>query len=136
MDYALYVLKKIISVSIYPTGIVILLLIARLILLVNNRKRIGTLFVMVATMMILIFSMGWSGYALLKTLEDEAGPYADPSRLKQAGIKYIVVLGGTGIYDDMFPPDTWESVNPRFLEAVRLWSAVPGAMLLMSGGAG
>ena len=78
--------------------------------------------------------MGWSGYALLKTLEDEAGPYADPSRLKQAGIKYIVVLGGTGIYDDMFPPDTWESVNPRFLEAVRLWCAVPGAMLLMSGG--
>ena len=58
MDYALYVLKKIISVSIYPTGIVILLLIARLILLVKNRKRIGTLFVMVATMMILIFSMG------------------------------------------------------------------------------
>jgi uncharacterized SAM-binding protein YcdF (DUF218 family) len=124
------------SVLVYPNGVGLLLLLAGLILLVKNRKRMGTLFVTVATMMLLIFSMGWSGYALFKTLEYEAGSYADPSHLKQAGIKYIVLLGGTGIFDDMFPPDSWESVNPRFLEAVRLYHAVPGAMLVMSGGPG
>ncbi len=136
MDYAPYVFKKIISVLVYPTGAGLLLLFAGLTLLVKRRKRAGTLFVMVATMMLLIFSMGWSGFLMLKTLEDEAGPYIDPSRLKQAGIKYIVVLGGLGIYDELFPPDSWESVNPRFLEAVRLWHAVPRAMLVMSGGPG
>ena len=102
----------------------------------KNRKRLGTLFVAVATIVLLIFSMGWSGYALLKALEDETGPYTDPNRLKHTGITYIVVLGGTGIYDDLFPPDSWESVNPRFLEAVRLWHAVSGAILVMSGGPG
>jgi uncharacterized SAM-binding protein YcdF (DUF218 family) len=136
MDYALYVLKKIISVLVYPTGTALLLLFAGLTLLVKKRKRAGTFLIIVATMVLLIFSMGWSGYALLKSLENEAGPYADPSHLEQAGRKYIVVLGGTGIYDDLFPPDSWESVNPRFLESVRLWHAVPGAMLVMSGGPG
>ena len=136
MDSTLYIVKKILTAVAYPSGACLLLLSAGLILLVKHRKRVGTLLVMAATMMLLIFSMGWSGYALLKALETDAGPYADPSRLKQAVIKYIVVLGGTGIYDDLFPPDSWESVNPRFLEAVRLWRAVPGAMLMMSGGPG
>ena len=136
MDSTLYIVKKILTAAAYPSGACLLLLSAGLILLVKHRKRVGTLLVMAAAMMLLIFSMGWSGYALLKTLEEEAGPYADAARLQQAGIKHIVVLGGTGIYDDMFPPDTWESVNPRFLEAVGLWRAIPGTMLVMSGGPG
>ena len=134
MDYALYVLKKIITVLIYPTGAALLFLFAGLILLVKSRKRAGTLLISVGTVVLLIFAMGWSGFVMLKSLEDEAGPYADPALLRQAGVKYIVLLGGSSVFDDMIPPDSWESVNPRFLEAIRLWKAIPNATLLMSGG--
>jgi uncharacterized SAM-binding protein YcdF (DUF218 family) len=136
MNNTLNIVKKIITATAYPTGASMLLLLAALILLVKSRKRAGTLWISVATAMLLIFSMGWSGLVLLKMLENEAGPYVDPSHLKQAGVKYIAVLGGSGVFDDMFPPDSWESINPRFLEAVRLWHAIPGAMLVMSGGPG
>lgn len=135
MEYFLYVTKKILTATIYPVGATLIFLIVGIALLSRRWKKFGLFFVSFACVILLVFSLGWTGLALLKPLEDEAGPYADPAKLRAAGVKYIVVLGGSSVRDQLSPADRWERSVLRLLEGIRLWRAMPGTKLVLSGGA-
>ncbi len=135
MEYVLYVTKKILTTTMYPVGATLILLIAGIALLLKGRKKVGMFFVAGSCIILLVFSMGWTGMALLKPLEDEAGPYGEPAKLRAAGVKYIVVLAGSSVQDQLSPADRWQGSILRLLEGIRLWSALPGTKLVLSGGA-
>ena len=50
-------------------------------------------------------------------------------------MEYIVVLGGTSFTNEMSASDIWDRSVLRLLEGVRLWKDMPGAKLVLSGGA-
>ena len=126
MEYVLYGTKKILTTTMYPVGATLILLIAGIALLLKGRKKVGMFFVAGSCIILLVFSMGWTGMALLKPLEDEAGPYGEPAKLRAAGVKYIVVLAGSSVQDQLSPADRWQGSILRLLEGIRLWSALPG----------
>jgi len=75
-----------------------------------------------------------TGYLLLHPLEVEAGNYADSKELVQKGVKHVVVLGASVVTGDASPADRWQGGLFRVMEGIRLWKAVPSAMLVLSGG--
>lgn len=135
MIYFWFVSKKIMSAAIYPIGITFILVVVALILSWNHRRRVARLIFALAGLTLLVFSLGWTGHTLVKALEDEAGPYVDPAKLRETGIKYIVVLGGTAVKPDKSPADRWDRSVLRLLEGWRLWREIPNSKLVLSGGA-
>ena len=96
----------------------------------KKRNRAGIVLLSAAGITLLAFSLVWTGLALLRPLEDEAGPYADPAKLRSAGVEYIVVLGGTSFTSEMSASDIWDRSVLRLLEGVSLWKDIPGAKLV------
>ncbi|MCL5123590.1 MAG: YdcF family protein [Deltaproteobacteria bacterium] len=135
MEYFLFVTKKLVSVIIYPVGLTLTLILVALIISVKNCKRSGMVLFILAGLTLFAFSLGWTGNALLKPLEDQAGPYANPGKLQAIGVRYIVVLGGTSFTNQRSASDIWDRSVLRLLESVQLWKEMPGAKLVLSGGA-
>lgn len=135
MQYLLFVTKKLVSVMIYPVGLTLALGLIALMMFLKKRNRTGIVLLSTAGITLLAFSLVWTGLALLRPLEHEAGPYADPAKLRCAGVEYIVVLGGTSFTNEMSASDIWDRSVLRLLEGVRLWKDMPGAKLVLSGGA-
>jgi len=76
-----------------------------------------------------------TGFVLLRPLELEAGDYANPSELASRGVEYVVVLGATAVTEDLSSIDRWSGEGIlRLMESIRLWEAVPGSKLMLSGG--
>lgn len=123
------------SAAIYPIGLTFILVVVALILSWNHRRRAARLIFALAGLTLFVFSLGWTGHTLVKALEDEAGPYVDPPKLRETGIKYIVVLGGTAVKHDKSPADRWDRSVLRLLEGWRLWRETPNSRLVLSGGA-
>jgi uncharacterized SAM-binding protein YcdF (DUF218 family) len=130
-----FVIKKMLSVAIYPIGLTFILIFLALILSRNHRRRAARILFITAGLTLLFFSLGWTAHILVKSLEDEAGPYADPAKLRDAGIKFIVVLGVTAVKPDKSPSDRWDRSVLRLLEGWRLWREIPNSKLVLSGGA-
>ncbi|MFH0958443.1 MAG: ElyC/SanA/YdcF family protein [Pseudomonadota bacterium] len=135
MEYFWFFIKKTLSVAIYPVGLTLTFSILGLAM--ARKKRFGAakaLFV-AAVSTLFVFSLGWTGITLVKFLEDEAGPYADPAKLANQGVTFIVVLGGTSFTSNLSASDMWDRSALRLLEGIRLWRGMPNAKLALSGGA-
>ncbi|MEI6133787.1 MAG: ElyC/SanA/YdcF family protein [Desulfomonile sp.] len=135
MEYLWFFIKKTLSVAIYPVGLTFSLVILGLAMAWNKRPKAAKTLWIAAVLTLFVFSLGWTGFALMKSLEDEAGPYADPGKLADQGIRFIVVLGGTSFAKGMSASDVWGESVLRLLEGVRLWREIPRAELVLSGGA-
>lgn len=135
MNFFVYVVKKVLSWPMYPLGAALTLLTVGVIVLFKGRRKLGTFIVLTGTLILFVFSLSWTGLTLLRPLELEAGAYADPSSLRAAGIRYIVVLGNNSVQFGVSPADRWATGLPRLLEGIRLWREIPDAKLVLSGAA-
>jgi uncharacterized SAM-binding protein YcdF (DUF218 family) len=133
MEVLLYFLKRIITWALLPIGTALILLSLGLALLMTCRKRLGSFLVVTAGILLVVFSLGWTGFSLVKPLEDKAGPYADTTKLRQIGVQAVVVLSHENIVDGLTPADRWGWTLPRLLEGVRLWRELPNGKLILFG---
>ncbi|MFH1057629.1 MAG: YdcF family protein [Pseudomonadota bacterium] len=136
MDVLGFLLKKIISRLFFPVGLVLGLgLAGGLLAWRRPRSRAGPRLLMTAWL--LLFLLAWPpvSHWLMASLEASAGPYADPARLAALGVRQVVVLGGGVGQGELTPADRLNDASlKRLLEGVRLWRALPGARLIVSGG--
>ena len=127
--------KKIVSLLLYPLGMVLVLLIAGM--LVWRRKPLSRWsFALVSTgaILLLVASMPITARLLLEPLELAAGNYCDPEMLRERGVRHIVVLVGSVVLPDLSPADSLGPLVPRVMEGIRLATALPTATLVLSGG--
>jgi uncharacterized SAM-binding protein YcdF (DUF218 family) len=136
MDWTLFVFKKIVSATMYPTGITLLLLAMGIIAwLWKPQARIGISLVVIAWGVLLISSLGITGNSLIYSLEQPFGKHANPKKLSKEGVKYIVVLGGGVNRDAIDPIDAVRHDSlTRVVEGIRLYKGIPGSKLVLSGG--
>lgn len=130
----MFLLKKIAGELLSPLSfIVIALAIALAILWFTGRQRLGKLLATAAFLLLLAVAYGWLGGPALRALEGEFKPMAAPP----AGIKWVVVLGGGASADPELPSlqRASRSTLARTVEGVRLQRKLPGAKLVVSGGA-
>jgi uncharacterized SAM-binding protein YcdF (DUF218 family) len=129
-----FIAKKVISAFCYPLGFSLLLLIAGLLLLwFRRRSRIGWVLLVAGTAVLFIASSPLTGFLLLKSVENRAGSYCDPAELADAGVRYVLVLGGGARDESLTPADRVGGDIFRVMEGVRLWRGIPGAKLALSG---
>ncbi|MFH1112423.1 MAG: ElyC/SanA/YdcF family protein [Pseudomonadota bacterium] len=136
MDWGLFVAKKVVSVLFYPVGTTLALLASGILIWFwKPRSRLGIVFICTGTLWLFISSLGITGSILAEPLEKAAGSYADPKELAAQHVEYIVVLG-SGIRTNPVEPLglTDCSSFSRVIEGIRLWKAIPGSKLVVSGG--
>ncbi len=127
--------KKVISSFIYPLGFCLAVIFAGILLRgLTSRSRLGNTLVLVGAVLLTVFSFPITGYVLLRPLEVKAGPYADPAELNAKGVRYIVVLAGDWLREDVPPADGLGKSLYRVMEGVRLWKGCPESKLVLSGG--
>lgn len=135
MDTIAFVLKKTVSVFCYPLGFALLLLIVgQFLLFTRDRRRAAGILIAAGTMLLFVASLPITGFLLMNHLESQAGSYADPTKLRKEGVRYIIVLGGALVTNDSTPADRWDCAILRVMEGVRLQQQIPGSVLVLSGG--
>jgi uncharacterized SAM-binding protein YcdF (DUF218 family) len=123
MDVIAFATKKAFSALLCPVGMCLVLLFAALFFWRRTPKgRLSAWLVFLAASWLLITSLPITAFLVMRPLEHQAGPYADPEDLKRLGVQYILVLGGGG-------PADW-----RVVEGIRLWRHLPKTQLVLSGG--
>ncbi len=135
MEYTVFVLKKLISVVIYPLGTFFCLLLFSFIAIHKGRRKLGYGLMILGASWLIISSLTLVGQIILAPLENLAGPPADVNELKANKVKYIVILGGgteSGAHPDQVVAGN--STIKRFLEGWRLWKGIPGSKMILSGG--
>jgi len=132
MDQLWFILKKVILLFLFPVPIVLFLSLAALFFW--RRRSLAFLLVLGSFAWLAITAFPLTGLHLIAGLEDEAGPYADPSALSAKGVRYIVVLSG-GFYEgEVNSVDRIGRSVIRLIEGIRLWKGVPGSKLVLTGG--
>ncbi len=128
---ALFVLKKFISLFVYPLTASILLILFGLILLIRNKRRVpGLIFVCLGLIILVAPSLPVVERKLTLSLEEKAGSYCDAGQLTKAGVRYIVALAGSSATPAGTPADKWGCSVLRELEGIRLKLAMPDARLV------
>ena len=123
MDVIAFAAKKALSALLCPVGMCLVLLFAALFFWRRTPKgRLSAWLVFLAATWLLITSLPITAFLVMRPLEHQAGPYADPEDLKKLGVQYILVLGGGG-------PADW-----RVVEGIRLFRHLPNTRLILSGG--
>ncbi len=137
MSIILFYMKKVISMLLYPLGTVITLLILGLIIWSRKpRSKGGFTLVFAALLWLIAMSNPIVSDSLTAPLIREAGPYAVADELASKGIRTIVVLGGDVRFGNLSKFDQAATTSLlRVMEAVRLWKQIPGATIILSGGA-
>ncbi len=136
MSWPLFLAKKLISVFLYPLGTSLLLWFVGLLLWRRRPKSYaGPILVTIGAVWLLLMSLPLTGFLLLRSLEVQAGQYADPIELSRNGIKRIIVLGGDLRAGNLTSADRIANTSlVRVMEAIRLWKRIPGSTLVLSGG--
>jgi len=136
MSWPLFLAKKLISVFLYPLGASLLLLFVGTILWRRRPKsHAGPIMVTAGAVWLLLMSLPITGFILLRSLEVQAGRYADPVELSRNGIRHIVVLGGDLRAGNLTSADRIANTSlVRVMEAIRLWKQIPDSRLVLSGG--
>ena len=130
-----FLAKKAISTFCYPIGLSLLLIFAGILLRSVGRKpRFGGLLVLSGALLLLVMSFPITGFLMVRSLEIQAGPYADPAALNKKGVRYIVVLAAEAVTSERTPADRMGPTLFRLMEGIRLWRKMPGAILAISGG--
>jgi uncharacterized SAM-binding protein YcdF (DUF218 family) len=134
----MFLLKKLLGPLLLPFPFISLLLVTGLALVwLNRREKAGRLMVSAAAVILLSLSLGISRWILLP-LERQYAPLMNPAAVNrpEAPIKWIVVLGGGGVYNPQLP-NTSQLSGPtmaRLVEGIRLHRQVPGSKLIVSEG--
>lgn len=136
MDGIWFVAKKLISRLVFPVGLVLALGLAGGILRgLRPRSHSGNWLLALAGLLLLLLASPLVSHWLMASLEAQAGDYADPARLAALGVRQVVVLGGGINPGDLTPGDRLGRHSlKRLLEGLRLWRALPGSRLILSGG--
>src|ERR1044071_9393399 len=134
----MFLLRKLLGPLLFPFPFISILLITGLALVWLNRKeKIGKLLVSAAAVILLSLSMGLSRWILLP-LERQYGPLTNPVTVSppEAPIKWIVVLGGGGVYNPRVSSTSQLSgpTMTRLVEGIRLHRQLPGSKLIVSEG--
>ncbi|MCB2184800.1 MAG: YdcF family protein [Deltaproteobacteria bacterium] len=132
-----FALKKLVSQLILPVGLVLLWWAGGCLWWARRPKsRGGPGCLVLAGVLLLGFSLPVVAEALLAPLEERAGGYAQPAALAARGVRRVVVLSGGRQAGPLTPADRLgRSTVLRLLEGLRLWKGLPGASLVLSGGA-
>lgn len=130
----MFLVKNIAGELLSPLSISLLVLaIALVVLWFTPRQRLGKLLATAGLLLLASVGYGWLGGPAVRALEADFPPMTAPP----AGIKWVVVLGG-GAWSKPDLPIIWRA-NPltlaRAVEGVRLHRRLPGAKLVVSGGA-
>jgi uncharacterized SAM-binding protein YcdF (DUF218 family) len=139
----MFLLKKIVSQFLYPYSLCLEILILGLFFLwATKRVRLGKTLVTVGTVLLLLLSTSFISSGLLTPLERRYPAILHPEKISwegrpvEASPRWIVVLGGGHVSDPRLPPNGQISgaALSRVVEGVRLYKAIPGSKLLLSGG--
>jgi uncharacterized SAM-binding protein YcdF (DUF218 family) len=132
----LFVLKKIITLAIYPLSLCLTALVVGLFFIwFTRRQKLGKIIVTIGVVVLIFFSYGFFSNHLLSSLENEYSPLTD---LKEVhGVKWIVVLGGGIVSDPKLPANGQISGSSlsRLVEGIRIHNNLKGSKLILSGGA-
>jgi uncharacterized SAM-binding protein YcdF (DUF218 family) len=132
MEALLFVAKQVMLRLIFPLSVSLILATAALILW--RRRGLAFLLLLGSVLLLLIMSVPLTGLVLIRSLESQAGPYADPTALSTKGVRYVVVLSGGFRNGDISSTDRLGCSILRLLEGVALWRRVPEAKLVLTGG--
>lgn len=132
MDQLLFVLKKVVLLMLFPVPVTLFLTLAALVFW--RRRTLAFLLVLGALMWLGLTAFPLTGLRLIATLEDQAGPYADPAALSTKGVRYVVVLSGDFREGDLTAVDRIACSVTRLIEGIRLWKAIPNSKLVLTGG--
>ena len=132
MQEVIFVIQKIVLRLLFPIGVS--LLCGILGILVWRRRSWSFSLMVAGVVWLLVFSFPVTGLELIGSIEDKAGPYADPQQLVKKGVKFIVVLSAGFRDGNISAPDRLGCSVLRLIEGVRLWRSVSGARLVVTGG--
>jgi len=139
----MFMLKKIVGSFFYPVSLCLGILILGLFCLwATRRQRLGKVLVTLGTVLLLLLSISFLSSGLLVPLEQRYPALLHPEKISWEGgesstsPKWIVVLGGGHLSDPRLPANSQISATAlgRVVEGVRLYKAMPGSKLLLSGG--
>jgi uncharacterized SAM-binding protein YcdF (DUF218 family) len=138
----MFLLKKIISPFFYPLTLCMIVMICGLFLLwFTKRQKMGKILVSMGVIVTALLSCGAISDSILRPLERTYPPLLME---KTSGlpsfdqkVQWIVVLGGGHTSDPGLPVTSQISFDSlaRLSEAVRIYRSLPGAKLILSGGA-
>lgn len=140
----MFLLQKAFSLLLSPFLLALFVLLAGLFLLWFTRKQIaGKILASIASLIILLLSIGSLSDRLLKPLEYQYPPLmikekgSVPDIQNELKVKWIVVLGGGHISDPNVPVTSRISQGSliRLTEGVRLYRKMPGSKIVLMGGA-
>jgi uncharacterized SAM-binding protein YcdF (DUF218 family) len=133
----MFLMKKIFSRFLFPLPLSLEFLLLGLFLLwFTRRQRAGKALATCGTILLLILSNGRISDTLLRPLEHRYPPIAVGHAVVGSPATFIVVLGGFGDHDSDVPITSHISPDQmvRLVEGVRLYRAIPGSKLILSGG--
>ncbi len=132
----LFVLKKIITLAIYPLSLCLTALVVGLFFIwFTRRQKLGKIIVTIGVVVLIFFSYGFFSNHLLSSLENKYPPLTDLQEIR--GVKWIVVLGGGIVSDNRLPANGQISGSSllRLVEGIRIHNSLKGSKLILSGGA-
>jgi uncharacterized SAM-binding protein YcdF (DUF218 family) len=141
----MFVLKKLLTQCFYPLSLGLAILILGLFCLwATRRQRLGKGLVTLGTGLLLLLSSSFFSPGLLTPLESRYPALLHPETISWEGHqgevspRWIVVLGGGHVTDPRLPANSQiiPAALGRLVEGVRLYRAIPGSRLLLSGGGG
>ena len=138
----MFLLKKIVAPFFYPLPLCLGILILGLFCLwATRRQRLGKGLVTLGTVLLLLLSLPFIAGQAAAPLESRYPALLHPEAISRAGEgstspQWIVVLGGGHVSDPRLPVTSQISQPAlgRVVEGVRLYKAMPGSKLLLSGG--
>ena len=138
----MFLLKKIVASFFYPVTLCLGILILGLVFLWTTRKqRLGKGLVTLGTVLLLLLSLPCISAQFLSPLERRYPALLHPEAVSWGENhstlpKWIVVLGGGHVSDPRLPANSQINAPAlgRVVEGVRLYKAIPGSKLLLSGG--
>ena len=139
----MFMVKKIVAPFFYPVSLCLGVLILGLFFLwATRRQRLGKVLVTLWTVLLLLLSLPFISRETVTPLERRYPALLHPDKIawqghdSEASTKWIVVLGGGHVSDPRLPADSQINTAPlrRIVEGVRLYKAIPGSKLLLSGG--
>jgi uncharacterized SAM-binding protein YcdF (DUF218 family) len=136
----MFLFKKLVAPLLFPVPIILVLLVIGLFRMYivmragTDRKRRGRIWILAATVVLVLFSFRPIPSLMMSSLESQYPPLAEAP---DTTISWVVVLAG-GASDDPRLSNVHRlasSTTVRLVEGIRLWRQLPNARLVLSGGA-